>query len=327
MKILKIILISLLTVLTLGSIAAAGLYTYNYVRCAEFYSVAKDEGKIPGISEGFVPEGYCSVPDGVCISGYLAENGAARIYLIKNDGEISYTDLINEDGTAFVSRASGIEFYKKYLYVTGPRGLYMFYYEDLVEKLAKAEYYEVINTYVTPEWCEIFDRRLYVGTNSEKTEKIPTFQRVKYGEEEFSDLIMVYEIDPGIKFCITETPLCVIASPSGVEGMFANGLGYALTRTEGTLSSYLDFHVLEVGEVGSVKIENSPEGAREIPCYYLSKTSLKSSMKIPFGIQDTVSFNSRLYFVGNSGSDGLYLGRIFGLDRFYSIPLSEKYYK
>ena len=327
MKAIKVILILLICILTLASVSVAGIYSYNYVRCAEFYSSAEDEGKIPGISDGFVPEGYCAVPDGVAVSGHMNESGAARIYLIKKDGEISYTNLIREDGKPFISRASGIEFYKKYLYVTGSEGLYMFYYEDLLEKLPEAEYYGVIDTHITPEWCEIFDRRLYVGSNSDKTENIPSFQKVKYGTEEFTDLIMVYEIDPGVKYCINDSPLCIIASPSGVEGMFASNSGYALTRTESSYLSYLDFYVLEIGEVGSVVLNDSIEGARQIPCYYFSETARTYRMKIPAGSQDTVSFNSRLYFVNLSGSDGIYVGRLLGLDRFLSIPLYKKYYK
>ena len=261
------------------------------------------------------------------LSGYLEESGAARIYLIKEDGEISYTDLIKENGAPFISRASGIEFYKRYLYVTGPNGIYMFYYEDLLEKLPKAEHYGVIDTYITPEWCEIFDRRLYVGSNSQNTESIPNFQNVTYGTEKFTDLIMVYEIDPGVKYCIEDSPICVIASPSGVEGMYVNNAGYALTRTASPYDSYLDFYVIEIGEVGSININAGKEMGREIPCYYFSKTALTHSMRIPFGAQDMVSFNSRLYFLNCSGADGRYIGRFLGLDRFYSIPLSEKYYK
>ena len=324
MKVFKIFLISLISLLAAASVFVAGLFVYNYVRCAEFYLTGTEEGKIPGISDGFVPEGYCAAPDGGIISGYMT-GGGARLDLIRESGEITYTDLVNGDGTPFLSRASGVEQYGKYVYVTGDDGLYMFYYEDLFEALSTAEYYGIIETYITPEWCEIYDERLYVGSNSKNAEA-PEWQATDFYSEIYSDLIVVFRLDSSIKFGIKKTPICLIASPEGVEGAHVNYHGFALSRTVDSFESRLDFYTLEIGE-NTYKTVGEGEDEKTLIMYFLSSPSKTYSIKTPPMTQDMVAINGRLYFVGNSASQKNVWGSLLSLDRFYSIPIKESYYK
>ncbi len=327
MRIFKIVALSLVSALAGLSVLAAGLCTVNYIRCAEFYFTAEDDGLIPGINDGFVPEGYCTAPEGVLVSGYMKDTGAARVYLIREDGETNYTNLLDDSLEPFISRASGIAFYDGYMYVTGKEGLYMFYYEDVRDKLEETDYYGIIETYIEPEWCAIDDdKTLYVGSCSAGRD-IPEWQSTEAPSgEKFSELITVFRLDPDIKFAIKRNPICAIAAPQNIQGAHIDRKGFIFSASDGGFGSSFMFYFLDTDIHGTVTVEKN-EQRKTLPLYYLSENTKTHEISAPAMMEGIISDGNKIYALGKSAASENLYGRLFGLEKFYNIKISDKYYQ
>lgn len=325
MRAFKIISLTLITVLASLSVFAAGVCLANYIRCAEFYLTAEDNGKIPGIDEGFIPEGYCTAPEGVLVSGYMKDTGAARVYLIRDDGDTSYTNLLDDNLEPFISKASGIAFFDGYMYVTGDEGLYMFYYEDVRDKLEETDYYGIIETYIKPEWCAIYDDNLYVGSCS-AGDSVPEWQITEAPSgETFYNLITVFRLDPDIKFAIKRNPIGAIASPKNIQSAYVDSNGFVFCTYDGIAGSEFIFHYLDTDTHGSVTVEKN-ELRKSLPLYYFTESSRTYTLSAPPMLEGIISDGDRIYALGKSASRENYYGTLLGLDKFYSFKISESYY-
>lgn len=314
----------MLSLFVCASLLLAAMICENFIRCAEFY-LASDRGEeIPGIDEGFVPGGYCTAPDGVLLSGYMRDSGQARVYLIREGGESNYIDLLDDNLEPFISRASGIEFFDGYMYLTGPDGLYMYYYEDVRDGLAETDYYGIIETYITPEWCSIYDGNLYVG--SRDGDDAPAWQRIYGSHGDFTELITVFRLDESVKFGIWTRPLCAIASPPGVTGAYICYKGFTFTAYDGEWGSSLLFYRFSTADASSIKLV-SDERERTVPLYFLDEQKFRHDMTLPPKVEDLVCLDGVLSIVSSSVADSGKVGEILALDSFYTLPFDAKYFE
>jgi len=314
----------MLSLLVCASLLFAAVPTANFFRCAEFYLAAERGGELPDLDAGFVPGGYCTVPDGLLVSGYMRDSGQARVYLIREGGEVNYTELLDDNLAPFISRASDIEFFDGYMYLTGPEGLYMYYYEDVRDGLAETDYYGIIETYVTPEWCAIYDGNLYVG--SRDGDSAPSWQRIYGSRGDFTELITVFRLDENVKFGIWTRPVCAISSPSGVTGAYVSYKGFTFTSYSGEYGSSLLFYCFSTEESSNITLV-SDERTRTVPLYFLDEAKLRGEIALPPMVEDVVLVDGRLSLFSSAVSDSGKVGELLGLDSFYTLPFDAKYFE
>lgn len=85
-KVGKVFLIILAVIVALALLFIAGYNIYQKISYREFNKVSEKEFKIPGLSDGFVPQGITWVEnDGkegmYLVCGYMSDGSASRIYI------------------------------------------------------------------------------------------------------------------------------------------------------------------------------------------------------------------------------------------------------
>ena len=112
-KILKLILkialtavagILALVILTLGVLNIAKFAIYS-----DYYSIKANVSKNPGLSDGFVCQGLCSVDgtDKLLVSGYMKDKTPSRVYVTDTENNSYFLEL-SRSGETFTGHAGGI---------------------------------------------------------------------------------------------------------------------------------------------------------------------------------------------------------------------------
>ena len=102
----KIILITSCTlgaILLLAMIAVLTFKAVDGIKYGDFYSKAEKEFYIPGLMDGFVPQGFDYVEEEkvFLMCGYMT-SGASRIYVIDKDGDHHYyVELLDGIGNKY----------------------------------------------------------------------------------------------------------------------------------------------------------------------------------------------------------------------------------
>ncbi len=177
--------------LVLAMLAVLGFKLYDHIKYNDFYDVAEREYYIPGLMEGYVPQGFDYMEEEkVFLScGYMSNDKASRVYVISEDGdEFYYTELMAKNGREYTGHTGGVAYYGEYLYITGSDGVDVFYLSDILDKsIPKAAHIGTILTCdvecedcdagncdehvgfgkgigINPAYCFIYDGELFVGS-------------------------------------------------------------------------------------------------------------------------------------------------------------------
>ena len=177
--------------LVLAMLVVLGFKLYDYIKYNDFYDVAEKEYYIPGLMEGYVPQGfdYMKEEKVFLACGYMSNGKASRVYVISKDGdEAYYTELMAKNGSDYTGHTGGIAYYDDYLYITGDDGIDVFYLSDIMDPTVPKEAH--IGTILTcdvecddcdagycdlhvgygkavginPAYCFIYDGELFVGS-------------------------------------------------------------------------------------------------------------------------------------------------------------------
>ncbi len=190
-----------------------------------FYNTAKTEFEIPGLNEGFVPQGmeYEKTNDIFLISGYMANGSASRVYIIDNENEVKYVTF-NFENEPYLGHAGGVTSDGYGLWLVGDSVVNYLHLNDLLNA-ENGDQISIISSFTAPNGADFvttYDGKLIVGefhregnysrdssheiiTSSGKVNKAITF---------------AYEIDNnnacGLK---TFNPIFAISTTSLVQGM------------------------------------------------------------------------------------------------------------
>ena len=107
---MKHVLIALAIILGILLVAVLGFKLYDYIGAAEFYNNSEPVFATPGVADSnFVPQGmtYDEKTDTYFFTGYmgkpifgeLGDDVASRVYVRNSDGSVTFTRLLNADGT------------------------------------------------------------------------------------------------------------------------------------------------------------------------------------------------------------------------------------
>ena len=113
-KISSVLLICLVVLLLLFVSVAGAFSIGEKIVLAHFDSHSEIYCKVPGLWEGYVPQGDGDVT-GDCVRrscGFMNNGKPSRIYVIPDDGsKAEYVELFFQDGSAYAEHTGGIAVY------------------------------------------------------------------------------------------------------------------------------------------------------------------------------------------------------------------------
>lgn len=154
-KVCKVLLIVLAVLVAAVLLVIIGFNVYQKISYREFNSVSEKEFKIPGLSDGFVPQGITYVDDadgdGVyLVCGYMSDGSASRIYITngKKGKELNqrFVSLFTSDGEYDLAHAGGIAVFGDFVYMATGHEINVYSLSELLGE--KESGTELADTYV-----------------------------------------------------------------------------------------------------------------------------------------------------------------------------------
>ncbi len=270
----------------------------------EFYAIATQEFAIPGLSEGFTPQGiaYDNKTSRFLICGYMKNGSASRIYVINNKKTEKYFTLAL-DGKAYNGHAGGIATNGVKVWISGDGQVHCFNFAD-IDNVQNTEIIDIqssFNSQNGADFVTVEDAYLWVGefhrngkydtpkshtieTPSKKTNKAVSFKYVIDNEQ-----------DTGITE--NNTPIAALSTPSLVQGMVVHGNKVVISTSYSLPDSHI--YTYEIDTNASVT-ETFEFDETTIPLYVLDDKDLKNDLTAPCMSEEIVYAKGKVYVLFES---------------------------
>ncbi len=237
---MKHVLIVLAVLLGIILVAVLGFKLYDYIGAAEYYNNSEVVFKTPGVADSnFVPQGMTYVEEketflftgymGKPILGELGDDIASRVYVRDAEGNVTFTRLLNADGTPYTDHTGGIEYFGDYVYVTGEdsHGLDVFSAKDILEGKSETRMLGTVKTYNSPAHTYTFDyngQRYILAGSYHKDETVyltPEHEKIDIpGTDNTNTSVMtVFKLDESAEFGVNPDPVAIISAREMIQGI------------------------------------------------------------------------------------------------------------
>lgn len=301
------------------------------IKYNSFYKNAQKEFAIPGLMEGYVPQGfdYMEKQDVFLACGYMKDTSqASRVYVIRRDGTYTCTELKKKDGTNYTGHTGGIAYYSDYLYITGSDGIDVFKLSDVLKGKEATVYQGTVSTLgVDPAYCFVYDGILYTGSfykagdyDTPKEHHIKTF-----GGDENKALMIGFYLDGRGTYGIIPYPCATFSMPSYVQGVTMTDTGKLLISTSwGLTTSRIYVHDFEKVAGDNCTTEATKVLGVETPLYCVDSSTLVETIEAPPMAEEIVYLDGKIWVMNESASSKYIFGRITTGNDVYSYKLVEK---
>ena len=294
----------------------------------DFFANSTSHGDMPGLFDGFVPQGLETYGDGFFVAGYMTDDSASRLYYVK-DGEKPKTVILKKaNGEDFTGHCGGVAIGGNYFYVGGSGGMYVFSLDDITDGDGEAKQIGKFEAGMTASWVYTFDGYVYIGTFADGGEyKSQDWQSCETPAGDKNPSLMTrFKIDPEEELGLSPLPDCAWSIRHWVQGAAVTPDGIILSTSSGINASSFYFYPHNDSYKGEVVYDEGGEKQVTIPLYYLdSQSSSYVLNSIPMAEEIEV-VGGRLY-VANESACGKYLfGWLLGGEKFYSTELKERYW-
>ena len=214
-----------------------------------FMKNAEKIARIPGLGDGFIPQGFCySDALGAWLSCGYFDDAPSRIYVIGTDGKlIKSLALRRENGDDYTGHAGGISASGEHVWISN---------------------YFWIGEYHSGEKYKTRDE------NHKTTPDGSEYGALIYGYAR--DDSMPYGTDP-------EKPVIALSVRDIVQGFCVTASGkYVLSTSAGLASSHLYIYDC----TGVTPTDSVSYGGRDIPLYYLDSNTLTDTVTLPHMSED-----------------------------------------
>ncbi len=309
------VLLSLLLLIVLINAAFHIIYS-------DFYKDAERDFKIPGLSQGFIPQGIEESPKGILVSGYMKNHSPSRIYITDGKNE-SFVELYNADGTAHTGHGGGIDFFGDRVFLTGDGEVNILSLTDVTDGDGVAKILGTFDPGLSPAWCCVKDGYIYCGSFASKNIKAypPKAEQIiktPTGEENVA-LVFAFKLDSTAPLGINPTAEFAISIGEKVQGLsFADDDTIILSTSYGLSSSELIFHSVEKMK-SRAGIYKTADG--ELPLYYLDGASEERRVKAPPMAEETMVKDGFVYIMNESASNKYIFGKVMGQERIWGYKI------
>ena len=349
-KALKITSIVLIALIVLAMLVILGFKAYDRIKYDSFYDEAKVEFYIPGLMEGYVPQGfdYLEEEKVFLACGYMSNDEASRIYVIDEDGDkFYYKELKTTVGDPYTGHTGGIAYYGDYVYITGDTGIDVFDMNEILDNNGKPAYCRgEISTEkygINPAFCFVYDEELYVGEfhrDEDYQTDITHHIKTPAGDENKA-LMISFDLArdtlkshfgiagevPGEK--LEPTPSSAYSIPSFVQGACITTDGKIVLSTSWGLSTsnlYIyDFKKIN-SSTDSIKAKEIYGDKLEyaIPFHYVDSANQVDTIKAPPMAEEIVYMDGKIWIMNESASNKYIFGKFTTGNNLYSVEYPKK---
>lgn len=291
-----------------------------------FNKISKKEFEIPGLSEGFVPQGldYIEESDVFLVSGYMKDGSPSRVYVVdyKTGTAQKYVTMKNIDGSDYVGHAGGITHYNNSFWLVGDKKLN---YGNLNSILSATDKTSVgfVGGKETGNGCDFvseYDGKLIVGEfYRKKGYEVNASHCVNLSDGSINyALSYIYEINES-KSCGVGAMVGAISMPNEIQGMSVSKGGEIVLSASFSIPSsrILVYHnVLEKDTSLKIGLKG-----KEIPLYVLSEEELINEIKAPTMSEEIVLVNGRVFVLFESACQKYKMINRTRLKNVYSLDI------
>ena len=320
-KVLRITLITVVALMLFVICLLAGVKLGERILFAGFYFNASTEFKTPGVSDGFIQQGfdYVEEKEVYLTSGYMKDGSSSRVYITSKDGKtLGFTKLRNQTGGRNDTHAGGIAHYGEFVYVcngSGSNGIEVFRLDDIMSK-DEARCIGTIDLGIAPAFVYVdkANNTLYSG-NFHKDETVylspEEYKMTTPAGDSNTALIGAYDLDPNAKSTFgvkDENAERVYSIPSKVQGMLItpdNKL--VLTTSWGVSKSHL--LIYDFVEINESTDKTTRALGYTVPLYFVDSSSLVKDVKAPPMAEEVVYMDGKIYIMNESASSKYIFGK------------------
>ena len=294
MKIAISIIVAL--VLAIGVFAIVWYKGKNY---KHFYAKATEEFAVPGLDEGFTPQGltYETASQNFLASGYMKDGSASRIYVV---GQTVKYFTLKTNGNNYVGHAGGIATYGEYGYLVGDKQLYVFNINDALA-LENGQSINILATFDAPngaDFINITESHIYIGEFYHET-KYPTSANHHITTANGTNYAVTYVYD--IKkdkadeyYFDINSPDFAISTTEKVQGMCIAPTGEVVLSTSWSLA---DSNIYIYKSLNQLTTQNYNFKGTNINMYVLDSSSLLKTFVLPSMSEEVTLANGKVYVI------------------------------
>ncbi len=327
-KTFKIIAIVLISIVAIFGVAVLGLNVYDKIKYKDFYAVSAKEFKIPGINDGFIPQGFDYIQEEKLFiaSGYMTSDKPSRIYVINEKGDNFYTELKDENGNDFLGHAGGVTAYKDYVYVANTNSVVVFSLKDILNKdIPSASQLGEIDTLgVKPSFCFTDGTSLFVGSfHREENYKTPEkFHLTTPSGEINKGCVISFAFNDDKPFLVDNAkPTKIYSIPSKVQGITLAEGKMILSTSYGLKPSIIYVHDLTKIEQSANLTLGKTLFDCDAPVYFLDDLTKTKTISAPPMSEEIAFTNGKLYIYNESACNKYILGKFYGGNYLYSTQI------
>ncbi len=225
-------------------VVLAGLiWFYYFGKKYDFYNYANAEVEIPGLNDGFCPQGLCAIDseNAYLVSGYMKDTSKpSRIYYVNKDGVKKHilvdTKTVNLNNGHF----GGIAMFGSMVYLVSDGYLFNFKLEDIIsstdgQTIATIDIFE---TKINTDFCYAKDNLLYIGEFYKQGKyEVSESHYVKINDNEINHgITLCYQINTSKIFGLESTkPIKAISVPDQAQGLCMTDSGKIVVSTSYSL--------------------------------------------------------------------------------------------
>ena len=314
-KVLLWVLIILVAVLAVFHVGVTVMYW-------DFFGNADSAFRAPGLTTGFVPQGFHYIADHevYLFSGYMKDHSAARIYIRDANGATRFVELLNADGTAYDEHAGGVTVNGDFVYLPGTMGVDVFRLSEIMAGERAKSIGKLAMEY-DGDCCTFYNGYLFVGDfYYPEAYETPEDHRVTTpAGDENPAVIAIYKADPAAEFGIDPQPLAAISIREKVQGIgFTEEGEIVLSTSYGFNDSQLWFYAFDAQRQGSVKLAGN-----DVPLYYLDSANLTHSVDMPPMSEEVVCKDGKVYVLFESACTKYKFGNLIRGTHVYAYAMDN----
>ena len=324
----KIFLIAIGAVIALFLLAWLSLHVAKYFMNYDYYKERENVSKIPGLNDGFVPQGldYDAETETYIHSGY---NGSyVEIYLVKGK-EVKKLIPVDESGNREKGHAGGVTRAGNYLYVcdnanegNGRVGLLRVFNFDevlMAQDGAEIKAIQTIEVDTSSSFCFSDDNYIYVGEfyRPVNYETLESHYYTTPNGDENKAILSAYPLNSDGSV-IGEYPEFSISIPAQVQGFAITKDGkIAVSTSWGLTPSHLEIHSGKKDSGTTISVSG-----KEVPLYYIDSTTLERDIVMPAFSEGLAILDDKVVISFESACNKYIIGKLFFATKIVSFPMN-----
>ena len=334
-KALKVLSIVMLSIIGFFVVVIAGVNVWFRAPMGSYYSASEKAFTIPGLSDNFVPQGFCydEVEKQYLMSGYDSTHKASSIYVVHDEKDSEQVPakqvlLLKKNGEDFTGHAGGVTQAGDYVYVASGSRLYVYSYADVKnaqdgDSIRYLGYKSITsaNDDVNASFVHSSNGKLYVGEFHDGKNYIvsPEHKITTQNGDVLNALMLEFDLDPTAEFGIAQNPTRAFAIPNKVQGVCIEG-DYIYCSTSYGLS-FSQIYKFDLTK--SVYEFNKTVLEKEIPLYSLDSVSLEKIYKTAPMSEELVYKDGKLYIMSEFACNKYIMGKFVEGQYCYATDLEK----